>query len=110
SAQRAVRSWLKLATSARTSTDLIGAQDDTMAIGARKAFEEISDQREQQRWLGLPFTGCDGQPATGQAWVRNGMLAATIYIPAFAGRPIKTLVNAIKAENHLPKSVPPNSY
>ena len=110
SAQRAVRSWLKLATSARISTDLIGAQDDTMAMGARKAFEEISDQREQQRWLSLPFTGCDGQPATGQAWVRNGMLAATIYIPAFAGQAIEAVVNAIKAGTQPPESVLTTSY
>src|SRR5712664_3849221 len=40
SAQRAVRSWLKLSTSKKTAIDLIGAQDDSMAMGARKAFQE----------------------------------------------------------------------
>src|SRR6266446_8466253 len=35
SAQRAVRSWLKLPTSQKATVDLIGAQDDSMAIGAR---------------------------------------------------------------------------
>jgi ribose transport system substrate-binding protein len=35
SAQRAVRSWLKLTTSHKASIDLLAAQDDSMAIGAR---------------------------------------------------------------------------
>src|SRR5438445_7104821 len=38
----------------------------------------ISSQSERERWLALPFTGCDGMPDTGQAWVRSGLLAATV--------------------------------
>src|SRR5208337_468353 len=34
SAQRTVRSWLKLSTSQRARVDLVGAQNDAMAIGA----------------------------------------------------------------------------
>ena len=66
SAGRSVRSWLKLATSQSSSIKLVGAQDDSMAMGARKAFQEITNEAERSRWLSLPFTGCDGQPATGQ--------------------------------------------
>ena len=103
SALRAVRSWLKLATSQSLVCDLVSAQDDTMAMGARKAFQEIGDQKEQQRWLNLPFTGCDGQPATGQAWVRDGLLTATISIPPFAGQAIEILVKAINAGTQPPE-------
>jgi ribose transport system substrate-binding protein len=103
SALRAVRSWLKLATSQSLACDLVSAQDDTMAMGARKAFQEIADKKEQQRWLNLPFTGCDGQPATGQAWVRDGLLTATISIPPFAGQAIEILVKAIKAGTQPPE-------
>src|SRR6202047_713854 len=81
SAQRAVRSWLKLTTSQKATVDLIGAQDDSMAIGARKAFEELPNEVDRERWLRLPFTGCDGLPKTGQAWVRSGLLAATVFVP-----------------------------
>src|SRR5215467_2750818 len=38
SAYRAINSWLRLSTSHATRIDLIAAQDDSMAIGARKAF------------------------------------------------------------------------
>lgn len=93
SSYRAVSSWLKLRTSQDMHVDLVGAQDDSMAMGARKAFGEISGS---DRWLKLPFTGCDGMPKTGQSWVRSGVLAATIYIPANADIAIEMLVDAIK--------------
>jgi len=80
SAQRAVRSWLKLTTSQKTAVDLVASQDDSMAIGARKAFEELTNEVDRERWLKLPFTGCDGLPKTGQAWVRSGLLAATVFV------------------------------
>src|SRR5271168_3443967 len=46
------------------------AQHDSMAIGARKAFQEVPNEADRERWMRLPFTGCDGLPKTGQAWVR----------------------------------------
>jgi ribose transport system substrate-binding protein len=65
-----------------------------MAIGARKVFQEISNEAERDRWLSLPFTGCDGLPNTGQSWVRSRLLAATIYLPPLAGQAIELLVGA----------------
>src|ERR1700733_12678954 len=50
SAYRAVSSWLRLRTSQETHIDLVGAQDDSMAAGARKAFSEIEGS-EGERWL-----------------------------------------------------------
>src|SRR3984885_9153347 len=79
SAQKSVRSWIKLTTSQRAAIDLICAQDDSMAMGARDAFKELTNEDERERWLKLPFTGCDGLPKTGQAWVRSGLLAATVF-------------------------------
>ncbi|MGA8231666.1 MAG: sugar ABC transporter substrate-binding protein [Candidatus Acidiferrales bacterium] len=96
SAQRAVCSWLCLATSKKAEFDLVGAQDDSMAMGARKAFEEMSDKRERDAWLSLPFTGCDGVPKAGQTWVSNGLLAATVHIPPLAGQAIDMLARAIQ--------------
>ena len=100
SSRRAVSSWLKLRTSQETHIDLIGAQDDSMAMGARKAFGEISGA---DRWLKLPFTGCDGMPKTGQSWVRSGLLTATIHIPANTDLAIEMFVDAIKNGTQLPE-------
>jgi ribose transport system substrate-binding protein len=103
SAQRSVRSWLKLGTSQRATIDLIGAQDDSMAIGARRAFEELPNESERERWLGLPFTGCDGLPKTGETWVRSGLLAATIFVPPNTGMAIDMLFQAIQNGKKAPE-------
>jgi ribose transport system substrate-binding protein len=95
SSQRAVRSWLKLSTSQKANMDLVAAQDDSMAIGARKAFQELPSEIDRDRWLALPFLGCDGLPNTGQAWVRSGLLAATIFIPPNTGQAMEMLADAL---------------
>lgn len=114
SSQRAVRSWLKLTTSQKAAVDLIGAQDDSMAVGARKAFEELTNEADRERWLKLPFTGCDGLPKTGQAWVRSGLLAATVFVPPNAGQAIEMFAQAIQQKKRppervftVPSSIPP---
>lgn len=114
SSYRAVSSWLRLSTSHQTRIDAIGAQDDSMAMGARKAFQELPEGPARDHWLSLPYTGCDGLPKTGQAWVKRGLLAATIFVPPSAGRALEMLVQAINTgtlppERSLiePVSVPP---
>jgi ribose transport system substrate-binding protein len=114
SALRAVRSWLKLTTSQRAIIDLIGAQDDSMAIGAQKAFQELPTELERERWLKLPFTGCDGLPKTGQAWVRSGLLAATVFVPPNTGLAVEMLSQALREGKEqplraltAPSSIPP---
>jgi ribose transport system substrate-binding protein len=102
SSLRAVRSWLKLTTSQKAAVDVVAAQDDSMAMGARKAFQELKNEAERERWLKLPFTGCDGLPNTGQSWVRSGLLTATVFVPPNAGQAIEMLVQAVRQ-----KKLPP---
>ena len=111
-AYRSVSSWLRLRTSRETRIDLVAAQDDSMAAGARKAFSEIEGS-DRERWLMIPYAGCDGSPNTGQAWVHTGILAATIYIRPIADLALETLVETIRSGNKppeqkliLPESIP----
>jgi ribose transport system substrate-binding protein len=101
SAHRTVSSWLRLSTSQQTPVDVVAAQDDSMALGARKAFQELPDGAARDRWLSIPFIGCDGLPNTGQAWVRRGLLAATVFVPPNAGTAIEMLAHAIQ-NNSMP--------
>ncbi len=112
SAYRTVSSWLRLRTSQESHVDLVGAQDDSMAMGTKKAFSEIAAS-ERERWMKIPITGCDGMPKTGQAWVKNGTLAATIFIRPNTDLAIEMLVEAFKGSAlpdsrvTQPESVPP---
>jgi len=98
SAFKAVTSWLRLSTSQQTHIDVIAAQNDAMAAGAKKALQEFAvDGAEREHWLRIPLLGCDGVPKTGQAWVRSGMLAATVIAPPLAGQGLEMLVHALQA-------------
>lgn len=100
---RAVSSWLKLGVTSRVTVDGIVAQNDAMAMGARKAFEQIADSEEKRRWLNRPFLGCDGLPNTGQTWVRNGSLAATVITPPMAGQAVKLMGQALLSGGQVPQ-------
>ncbi len=96
SSYKTVSSWLRLSTSHESHIDVVAAQDDSMAAGARKAFQDHTTGAARDRWLNLPYTGCDGLPKTGQAWVRSGLLAATVVIPPNTGQAIDMIVQALR--------------
>ncbi len=97
SGYHAIKSWLALSTSRQLNVGMIAAQNDDMAIGARRAFEEIGNMTERDSWLRLPFTGCDGVPKSGQEWVRQGRLAATVVAPPMAGEAMHLLASALNS-------------
>jgi ribose transport system substrate-binding protein len=103
SAQRAVESWLRLNTSNKTQIDVVGAQNDLMAVGARKAFEGVTNIAEREKWLRVAFTGVDGLAKTGQAWVRSSVLSATIVVPTNAGQAVSMLAEALQTGRDVPE-------
>ena len=96
SAYKAVSSWMRLSTSQQSHMDIIAAQNDTMAVGAKKALQELPDHVTRDRWLSLPYLGIDGLPKTGQAWVRRGLLAGTIVVPSNSGKALDMVVQAVQ--------------
>ena len=94
SGYHAIRSWLSLSTSKELHVGMIACQNDDMAVGARRAFEELTEMKERDSWLSLPITGCDGVPKAGQTWVRQGRLAATIISPPLVGDAIHMLAGS----------------
>jgi len=95
SAQHAVKSWMSLSTSKEFQIQAVVCQNDAMAIGARKALMDLSEG-ERERWLHIPFLGCDGVTKTGQEWVRSGQLRATVVIPPMAGLALEMLAKAVR--------------
>lgn len=93
-AQHAVKSWLSLSTSRQLQVCAVACQNDAMAMGARKALTDLTEA-DRDRWVSIPFLGCDGLPRTGQEWVRSGMLRATVVTPPLAGQALEILVKAL---------------
>jgi len=89
SGYKAVQAWLRLSTSLPTPISLVCGQNDSMALGACRAFEH-EVQTARQDWAKIPFIGCDACGAAGKDRVRQGILAASIELPATAGIAIDT--------------------
>ncbi len=92
--------------------DLVGSQNDDMAMGARKAIEALPPGPQRDQWLSIPYTGVDGVSTTGLAWVQKQLLAATIITPPLAGLAIEMLAKAMLTGQSLPERtlVQPTSY
>lgn len=99
SGYNAVSRWLQLKTSHETPVTLVAAQNDDMAMGARRAFEDETHGQARERWTSLPYIGCDSCPGAGQEWVRSGRLTASVIHPATAGLAIEMMVRAIQTKS-----------
>lgn len=96
-AHETVSAWLKLKTSRPESVQLVGCQYDGLAMGARKAFQEVASAEERAKWLALPFTGVDGLPNEGQAWVNRGELTATVVAPITTQVAVGLVMEALRS-------------
>jgi ribose transport system substrate-binding protein len=95
SGHQAVKSWLALSTSRQLNVGMVACQNDDMAAGARRAFEEIGDPQDRESWLRRPIIGCDGVLRSGQTWVRQGRLAATVISPPQVADAMHLLTTAL---------------
>lgn len=108
----AVSSWLRLTTSQQQPMCAVVAQNDSIAIGARKAFEDAKLLVPSGASSPMPFLGVDGLPRTGQAFVNRGLLIATVVVPPVAGPALDAVVKAIAAKTMPPelRLIPSYSY
>lgn len=84
--ENVVRRWCELGASRTYVPGVVAAQNDAMAIGARKAIAGSHPD-----WLSCGFLGCDGLPLGGQRFVREGLLTGTVIIPPTAGAAISMI-------------------
>ena len=109
---RSVTSWLKLTAANKIRVDLVAAQNDLMALAARKVFQGVGDLTDRDRWMTIPFVGVDGLPKTGQAWVRDGLLTATVVMPPCAGDAVSLMMEALTKQKSVQEKnwLPPQSF
>jgi ABC-type sugar transport system substrate-binding protein len=77
---RAVMSWLRLKTAEAFQPDIVVAQNDHMAAGARRAFTT-----NRPDWAEIPYLGADGLSRGGQQAVNDKAFAATVILPSSTG-------------------------
>src|SRR5713101_2638873 len=103
SGYQSVCSWMRLMAAQKVRIDMIVSQNDSMGMGARKAIQDTVADADRDQWLGIPITGCDGVPRTGQAWVRTGQLAATVIVPPSAGEAMALMTKALRSGSTVPE-------
>lgn len=100
SARDSVTAWLRLATSRAEKYNLIAGQTHELAIGARKAFQSISDLDQQKRWLDLPMLGI-GVASQVKPLVESRVLAAAVITSVTMELALRLLTHALES-NSLP--------
>jgi len=92
-----VASWMRLPTWQEFCPQVVAAQNDFMARGARKAFDEFANQPKFQSLTGVKYIGCDGLEEHGQRWVAEGLLDATIVCPSLTALAMDVLAKEVRS-------------
>ena len=96
--ERTVGGWLRMVMPGKTRLDLIGCQNDEMAVGAGSALKSVAEYLRRPDLEGVMITGYNGQPGFGQRLVNEGRLAATIIMPSSAAAAVELLADAYEGK------------
>jgi ABC-type sugar transport system substrate-binding protein len=110
--ERVLGNWLRMVMSGKAQIDLIGCQNDAMAVGALKARQAVADYLRKPEIGRIPVTGCDGVRSFGQKLVNEGQLAATVIMPSTGGPAVNLFARALLQGERPPEEVmlPPSSF
>jgi ABC-type sugar transport system substrate-binding protein len=111
-AKQAMRRWLTIVAPGRLAIDLVGCQNDPLAVAARDALREVSESLGRPELARIPLTGCDGTPGVGQRLVREGTLRATVALPLWSGLAVQMAARFLQ-KGEIPPSltlVKPSSF
>ncbi len=91
SGEKALTGWLRLKTNEAFRPDIIVAQNDSMAVGARRAVSAL-----MKEWDKVVYLGCDGLPEQGVRLVNQHQLAGTIVTPTTTGPALEMVSRWLK--------------
>jgi len=91
---------------------VVQAQNDFLALGTRRAIEQETSGSERESRTRVPFLRVDGLAKTGQTWVRQGSLTATVVVPPTSAQALEILVTAMRGGTQPPERtlVSPRSF
>jgi ribose transport system substrate-binding protein len=86
-----VGGWLRMVMARKLQIDLIGCQNDQMAVGAKTALKSAAGLLNQPEIANIPVTGVDAVPSFGQRLVSQGELLASVIMPSTAKAAVESL-------------------
>ncbi len=104
-AERVVSNFLRIVLSGPQRIDLLGCQNDEMAVGALKALSGVAKYLRRPEVAKIPVTGCDGLPDVGQELVNRGQLAATVIMPSTGAPAVELIARALSSGKQPPAEV-----
>lgn len=102
SAYQSACAWLRLATSRAEKFDLVAGQSHELAMGARKAFQNLENAELKKKCLQLPFIGI-GISSQVKPLVDGRVLAAAVVTSLTMDLALKLLVRAIESQVQPPE-------
>jgi ribose transport system substrate-binding protein len=94
--------WLHLATSRAEKFDLVAGQTHELALGARKASQNIDNEEQKRRWLEVPFIGI-GIADHVKPLVDGRILTAAVITSVTMELALKMLVRALQTQVQPPE-------
>lgn len=79
-AEAEVRRWIASPLRQQTPLHAVVAQDDVMAMAARRVLDRAAQEMARVDLKGIPVIGGDGLPGMGRRWVDEGALTATVSV------------------------------
>ena len=101
-ASQSAAAWLRLATSRAEKFALVAGQTHELALGARKASQNIADPEQKKKWLEVPFIGI-GIANQVKPLVDKHVLAAAVITSVTMDLALKLLVRAIETHVQPPE-------
>jgi ribose transport system substrate-binding protein len=84
-------SWYSIYKSRDFRVDVVAAQNDDLAMGARGASEALPNTAHRELFSKARFLGVDACPGYGQKLVDEGRLSASVTTPANTGEAVRAL-------------------
>ncbi|MDP9002804.1 MAG: substrate-binding domain-containing protein [Myxococcota bacterium] len=92
---QATKGWLQGNRRYNWAECIVGAQNDSMAMGAHNALLEEATERKRPELMAIRITGCDGLPGYGQRFVHEKVLTSTVVIPPTTGMAVDRIALAL---------------
>jgi ABC-type sugar transport system substrate-binding protein len=101
-AYQSASSWLRLATSRAEKYNLVAGQTHELALGARKAFQNMENAEQKQKWMDIPFLGI-GIAGQVKPLVHGHILDAAVVTSVTMDTAIKLVVRALESQVQPPE-------